>query len=256
VLDVKFQLPALERLSRTIGEAYSGEEITGLFRKAGFGSVAYDGGARAMFLYAALERLQRDIGAGAILEVLKAACGPQEAPGRGGVRGKVNECLSFYGLHIDNGGELRRTEAARVDPDGDREAFMQRNYHRLVKDAARAGFLQGDYFRAVSNSCRELEGLVRGKSGLEMSGRVLMASALNPKAGLAVSLPGASVATRDSVQEGIMHMCMGIMASASHPTTHESERSFPISRDEALDMLGVISHLCRQVDKMMPRERG
>jgi len=115
--DIKFLLPAIEHLSRAIGEAHSGEEITALFRRAGFGSVAYDGGARSMFLYAALERLQRDVGAGAILDVLKAACGP-DAPRRDGVRGKVNECLCFYGLrklefgatvnqaHIVNQGKL------------------------------------------------------------------------------------------------------------------------------------------------------
>ncbi|MDD9813249.1 MAG: TIGR02391 family protein [Thaumarchaeota archaeon] len=253
--DIKFLLPAIEHLSRAIGEAHSGEEITALFRRAGFGSVAYDGGARSMFLYAALERLQRDVGAGAILDVLKAACGP-DAPRRDGVRCKVNECLCFYGLRMDDGGELHRTEAGRADPDGGREAFMQRNYHRIVTDAARAGFLQGDYFQAVRDSCREFERLVRGKSGLEMSGKELMARALDPKAGLEISLPLSASMTRDSVQEGIMHMCVGIMASAMHPTAHETRRSFPIGRDEALDMLGVISHLCRQIDRMGPRARG
>ena len=84
----------------------------------------------------------------------------------------------------------------------------------------------------------------------------LMASALDPKAGLELGLPRAAGAAGDYVQEGIMHMCMGIMASARHPTAHETRRSFPIGRDEALDMLGVISHLCRQIDRMEPRARG
>ena len=42
---------------------------------------------------------------------------------------------------------LRSAETARAGPDEDREAFMRRNHHRLVTDAARAGFLQGDYSR-------------------------------------------------------------------------------------------------------------
>jgi len=256
VTDIKFQLPALERLSRTVGEAYSGTEIVDMFRRAGFGGAAHGAGAGPRSLHAALERLQRDFGAEAILEILKVACDPRVAPGRGDVREGVNECLSLYGLRIDGGGELRRAEAARADPDGDREAFVRRNYHRLVTDAARAGFLRGDYVRAVSDSCRELERLVRGKSGLELSGKALMASALDPKAGLELSLPRAAGAARDDVQEGIMHMCMGIVASARSPVAHGPERGLPMDRDDALDMLGVISHLCRQVDRMRPRGRG
>jgi len=256
VTDIKFQLPALERLSRTVGEAYSGTEIMDMFRRAGFGGVAHGAGAGPRSLHAALERLQRDFGSGAILEILRIACDPLVAPGGSDVRERVNECLSLYGLRIDGGDGLRSAETARAGPDGDREAFMRRNYHRLVTDAARAGFLQGDYIRAVSDSCRELERLVRGKSGLELSGMALMASALDPKAGLELGLPRASGAAGDYVQEGIMHMCMGIMASVRNPVAHGPGHGLPMGRDEALDMLGAISHLCRQVDRMRPRRRG
>jgi len=61
---------------------------------------------------------------------------------------------------------------------------------------------------------------------------------------------------RNGVQEGIMHMCVGVMAMARDPAAHESGRSLPMGRDDALDMLDVISHLCRQVDRMGPRGAG
>jgi len=55
---------------------------------------------------------------------------------------------------------------------------------------------------------------------------------------------------------GTMHMCVGVMAMARDPAAHESGRSLPMGRDDALDMLDVISHLCRQVDRMGPRGAG
>jgi len=254
--EIKFQLPALERLATLIGDAYTGTEITALFRKADFDTVGHDGGTKWRFLYAAFERLQRTHGAEAILKILKNVCSPQERLNRGDVRKEINECLAFYGLSIGEDGELRRVEKAITPSDTDRELFLQRNYHRLVIEHARANFLQRDYFGAVSDCCKEFEKFVRKKSGLEMSGRKLMSKALDPKGGLGVSLPGVASMTRDDVQDGVMHMCMGIMASARNPTAHESKHSFPIDRDEALDILGVISHLCRQIDRMRPKAQG
>ena len=133
------------------------------------------------------------------------------------------------------------------------ELFDQRGYHALVVEHARAKFLQGDYFGAVGDCCREFEGLVRKKSGLEMSGRKLMGKALDPKAGMAggmeKSLPSATQASRDGAQEEAMHTAMGIMAGPRNSTAHESRESFPIGRDDALDKLTVISYVLKQLEK-------
>jgi len=256
VADIRFQLPAFERLAKIICGAYTGKEITDLLKKAGFETVAHDGGTKWRFLYAFFERMQREHGPEGVLRVLKAACSPQERLNRSDVRGEVNECLSFYGLRIGEDGEPQKAEKPGVPSDANRELFLQRNYHRLVMEHARENFLRGDYFGAVSDCCREFERFVRKKSGLEMSGRGLMSKALGTKGSLEMSLPRAASMTRNDVQEGIMHMCMGVMASARNPTAHETRHSFPIGRDDALDMLGVISHLCRQVDRMGPRAQG
>lgn len=161
------------------------------------------------------------------------------------------------GIHAPYG-HKSRDGAGTGAPGVDEAAFDQRGYHQIVVEHGRAGFLRGDYFGAVRDCCQGLEGLVRGRSGLEGYGRDLMARALSPKErgkGLETSLSGVSEKTRDSVQEGTMHLCMGIMASARNPTAHESRSSFPISRHDALEILSVISHVCRQIDRMGPRSR-
>ena len=254
----EFHLSVLERLARIIGNAYTGTEITDLLRRAGFETIRHDGGTKWRFLYSAFEDLQGRFGPEGILKVLTVACSPQETLNRPGVRADVNECLAFSGLEIGKDGEVRRVERAQSPRGGDGPLFDQRGYHQIVVEHGRAGFLRGDYFGAVRDCCQGLEGLVRGRSGLEGYGRDLMARALSPKErgnGLETSLPGVSEKTRDSVQEGTMHLCMGIMASARNPTAHESRSSFPISRHDALEILSVISHVCRQIDRMGPRSR-
>jgi len=200
--DIKFQLPAFERLADILGDAYTDTEIAGLFKKAGFDAVERDVGTKRGFLYAAFEGLQREHGAAAILGVLKAACGPQVGPCGGDVRRGINECLSFYGLRIGEDGEEQKAGGAAAPPGADREMFLQRDYHSLVMEHARASFLQGDCFGAVSGCCRELEELVRKKSGLEMSGRGPMCRAPDPGGGLEAGLPRAASMARNGVQEG------------------------------------------------------
>lgn len=255
-MDFRFQLPALERLAKVIGDTYTGTEITDLFRKAGFETMAHDGGTKWRFLYAAFERMQRDYGPESVLKIVKAACSPQERLNRGDVRKEANECLSFYGLSVGEDGEVRRAEKASSLSDTDKELFLQRNYHRLVAEHGRASFLQRDYFGAVSDCCKEFEKFVRKKTGLEASGTRLMSKGLGSKSAMEMRLPHVARMTRDDVQDGIMHMSMGIMESARNPTAHESKHSFAIGRDDALDILGVISHLCKQIDNMRPRAQG
>lgn len=255
----EFHLSVLERLAKIIGNAYTGTEITDLLRRAGFETIRHDSGTKWRFLYSAFEDMQGRFGPEGILKVLKVACSPQETLNRPDVRADVNECLAFSGLEIGEDGEIRRVERAQSPRGGDGPLFDQRGYHELVVKHGRESFVRGDYFGAVHDCSREFEAFVRAKSGIEGFGQSLMAGAFNPKEGrgatLAVSMPGVSEATRYGVQEGIMHMCMGIMASARNPTAHESRDAFPVGQRDALDMLSVISHLWRQIDRMVPTSR-
>ena len=45
-----FKLPALERISKILGEYFTGFEITGLFKKSGFPEIVHDGSTKWRFL--------------------------------------------------------------------------------------------------------------------------------------------------------------------------------------------------------------
>lgn len=242
---IKFHLPALERLAKTICNAHRGSKLDDLLARAGVCETRRRGVSRQDHLYGVLARLQEGNGHDRIMGILGAACGT----GAGGeIREEVNECLEPYGRKIDEGGKAGWVSHGSAPPGDDDREFDQRRYHQLVIRSARAKFAKGEHTSAVAEACKALEGLVRKKSGIDDSGVSLMAEAFGKHARLAVDLPGMSGETQKNVQLGLQFMCMGVMSGVRNPVSHEPEASLRIGRADALDMLGIISHLCRQVE--------
>ena len=49
-------------------------------------------------------------------------------------------------------------------------------------------------------------------------------------------------------QQGIMYLCMGLMNAVRNPQAHEPELNWPMTRDDALDVLALISFLFRKLE--------
>lgn len=248
----RFSLLVLERLAKAIADECAGEEIGGMLGEAGLGHVRSGGRAKWRLVYGRLARLHSNNDHGAIVRVLEAACRPRA--GRGAVRRKVNECLKRRGLRFGEDG--KRVLVGRVYvPDADRREFDQREHHRLVAEHAGPMFAKGAYRSAVGEACKALEGIVREKSKIDDSGAGLMGGALGKDGALAVDIPGLADKTTISMQGGLMHMCMGMMLGVRNPVSHEPEASLPVERTDALEILGAISYLCRQVDRTRRKAR-
>ena len=113
---MKFQLNALEALSKIIGETYTGSEITRLFKKAGFPEIVHDGNTKWKFVCETFENMQEESIEGfyKILKVLEVLCDPQEyllTPEKyeDNLK-KVNRVLSFYGFEFNEEGILVKLE--------------------------------------------------------------------------------------------------------------------------------------------------
>lgn len=267
---IELDMVTLQLLAKIIGDEYDGVEITRLLRDAGLDTVGYGGGTEWKFLYEELGRLQDKLGHYGVLEFLKNAC---RSPGRNkgaDVRDDVNACLAFYGLGIGDdspitsptGAQGRADSGAREAissegqdlQDDDGAAFDRRGYHELVIEHARTKFVKGEYFSSVAESCKVLEELVGERSGIKDDGVGLMGRALGSKGALVVSLPGLKDETRDNVQRGIMSLCVGIVSCVRNPVSHELDLRYGMERTDALDILGTISYLCRQVERTSVRE--
>lgn len=251
-----FSLSALERIAKIIGERYTGSEITELFRKAGFSHIRHDGSTKWRFVYAALEDLQKQLyGSYNVAKVIEKLCDPQEYFGRDeyhkGVVEETNEILAFYGLEVGpKTGKITvkpsisptlRSQRSKAE-----EIFDSRDFHHEVRKHARPLFIEGKNFHAVFECCKAFEKYVREKSRINNHGARLMGAALSLNGPLKINTQRTE--TERNEQEGIKHLCMGLMRAVRNPEAHEPELDWPITQEEALNILSLVSFLWQKID--------
>lgn len=252
-----FSLAALERISKIIGERYTGTEITELFRKAGFPDFHHDGSTKWRWVYWALEQLQSKYsGPKPVAIVIQQVCNPEEyvgnAEGYEQTITQINEVLKFYGLAVnkqtgkiivtgkkDTSLSTRESEKARQ--------FNSRSFHPEVIKHGRQLFIEDHHFHAVFECCKAFDKYVANKSQIDKRGQALMGAALSLKGPL--KLNSQRTESERNEQEGVMYLCMGLMNAIRNPEGHEPELDWPISPEDALDIMSMISFLYRQVDK-------
>ncbi len=126
--------------------------------------------------------------------------------------------------------------------------FAARDLHPVVHEHARKLFVQGHYFHAVFEAVKAYHHLVQGKAQTSKNGHAMMLEVWSPEKGVLKFTPCASETDRN-VQSGIGFLSAGLMSAVRNPTAHEPALDWPISRQDALDLLSFISFLLRQADK-------
>lgn len=252
-----FSLSALERLAQIIGDRYTGTEITGFFRKSGFPQFQHDGTTKWRFVYRTLEQIQNNPhGQYQIAQVIEQLCNPQEyfgnAEGHKQIVSGVNEILAFYGMAVDvKTGKILMTgkidTILRSREPEEAKYFDPRGFHPEIRKHARLLFLEGHYFHAVFECCKAFDKYVCEKSRINKHGSELMGPALSLKGPLKLNTQRTE--TEQNEQEGLMHLCLGLMRAVRNPESHEPELDWAMTREDALDILSLISYLYRQIDR-------
>jgi uncharacterized protein (TIGR02391 family) len=249
-----FQLVALEKLSKIIADRYTGTEITNFFHKAGFRQFFHDGSTKWRFVYNVLQEIQNEYyGPYNVLKIIETLCNPQEFIGElekfEEIVTAVNEILRFYGLKVDlRDGKVKRTEiSTHVHDSEEKRMFYARNFHYEIRKHGEELFLEKRYFHAVFECCKAFDKYVREKSKIEKFGSELMSAALSMNGTLKLNK---QISTTDrNEQEGIMLLCMGVMRAVRNPKSHEPALEWKVSREDALDILSLLSFLYRQIDR-------
>lgn len=250
-----FQAQALEALAQTIGDFYTGSQISELFRTGGAPDLAHDGGTKWRWVKTAFEQLQQRSGnqPHAVLQILKTACNPQGWIGRREeyerLLGGINEVLAFYGLVIRDTGDIQQVGAtaktvSRRHSD-DEAGFDSRSFHPQVVLHGRSHFVRGAYFHAVFECCKAFNLCVQLNAGLAESGQPLMSKAMAPSGPMKFNRQATQ--SEQDEQQGIMFLSMGLMNAVRNPQAHEPELKWPMSREDALDVLALVSFLYRKL---------
>ncbi|RFM37125.1 TIGR02391 family protein [Chitinophaga silvisoli] len=128
------------------------------------------------------------------------------------------------------------------------DEFLRRNFHSEVVRHSQKLFIQGNFFHAVFESAKAFNKDVKIKSQNEKDGQPLMLNVWGCDSGV-LKITSCQTQTDKDFQDGIKFLSGGLMSAIRNPTAHEPAISWPIDKQDCLDILSLISFLYRQLDK-------
>lgn len=192
-----------------------------------------------------------------ILEFIRQAMAPARYardPGRyEPMRANVNRALAFAGLVVDETGKLSSTEPASTLPEAQRRAndlrrdLEGRGVHADVLSFCRAELLADNYFHAVQEATKSVASKLRERTGLSDDGGVLVDRTLGGEAPMIVINPRRSPSER-SEQAGFANLVRGMFGMFRNPTAHEARIHWPMTKEDAEDLLTLVSMIHRRLD--------
>lgn len=196
-----------------------------------------------------------------IVDIIEQLCNPEEFIGeplnnQQEILKKVNEILTLYEYMIYQNGKIKRLtidqlityQKARRAEAAPASRFEIRKFHQEIGIHGRKPFLKGDYETAIFECCKAFDRYVSQKSKIEASGKSLMGKALSLEKGV-LRINSSLTDTDKDEQEGLMHLCLGLVSAIRNPQGHDPKLNRPATMEDTLDILTLISFLFRQIDK-------
>lgn len=176
------------------------------------------------------------------------------------MRTNLNGALAFTGLAVEASGTVIHTEKATTLTEAQKRAqnlradLRSRGVHSDVLKFCRAELLVDDYFHAVLEAVKSVADKIRDRTGLTDDGAVLVDRALaGPSPMLAIN-PLKTKSEQDE-QKGFANLLKGTFSMFRNPTAHEARIKWPIKKEDAEDLLSLVSLMHRRLDSahMPPR---
>lgn len=176
------------------------------------------------------------------------------------MRALLNQALAFAGLVVDEAGNLTKIEVARTLPEAQRRArelrtdLEGRGVHPDVLKFCRAELLGDNYFHAVQEAVKSVADKMRTRTGLSDDGATLVDRVLGGDPPLLAINPRSTLSER-SEQSGFANLVRGTFGMFRNPTAHEARIHWVMSKEDAEDLLTIVSLIHRRLDKahMPPR---
>jgi uncharacterized protein (TIGR02391 family) len=176
------------------------------------------------------------------------------------MRAGLNQALAFAGLVVDEAGVLGSAERATTLPEAQRRArdlrtdLEGRGVHSDVLAFCRAELLADNYFHAVQEAVKSVADKMRRKTGLSDDGAPLVDRALSGDPPMLAINPRQTVSEK-SEQSGFANLVRGTFGMFRNPTAHEARIHWTMSKEDAEDLLTIVSLIHRRLDAshMPPR---
>jgi uncharacterized protein (TIGR02391 family) len=168
------------------------------------------------------------------------------------MRARLNAALAFAGIVVDDTGALRSAEKASTLPEAQRRArqlrrdLEGRGVHPDVLAFCRPELLADDYFHAVQEAVKSIAAKLRDKTGLSDDGNTLIDRALGGDRPM-LAINAQKTVSERSEQSGFVNLVRGAFGMFRNPTAHEARMRWPMSKEDAEDILTIVSLIHRKL---------
>lgn len=203
-------------------------------------------------------RLREPAGPEAVRNFVEWAMSPAhfwKAPERFSIlRISLNKALLPLGWEVDESGKLQPARPARTIEEAHRRAadlrhaLEGRQVHPNIIEYCREELVQDNYFHAVFEAVKGLFERLRTITGLQKDGWKLVDEALCGDAP-ALKINAFTTETEKSEQRGFASLLRGIYGMFRNPLAHEPKVTWEITKEDALDLLSLLSLVHRRLDR-------
>lgn len=168
-------------------------------------------------------------------------------------RDELNVVLAFSGFYIREDGKVCRSDkettlsGARTRAGRLRSALTERCVHEEVLKYCRAELVEENYFHAVLEATKGVGERIRQLSCLGSDGADLVNTAFSVKSPI-LALNTLQTETEKSEQKGFSSLLVGLFGAIRNPLAHAPKITWPMSEQDALDVLTLISFVHRKLD--------
>ncbi|MHB1606990.1 MAG: TIGR02391 family protein [Leptospirales bacterium] len=169
-------------------------------------------------------------------------------------RDELNVVLAFSGFYVRKDGKVTYADkamtldAARALAGRLKAALESRNVHSEVLNYCRAELLDENYFHAVLESIKGVAERIRLMSGLVSDGAELVNRAFSIQSPILVLGPLVTESEK-SEQKGFTNLLVGLFGAVRNPLAHAPKNNWPMSEQDALDILTLVSLIHRKLDR-------
>jgi uncharacterized protein (TIGR02391 family) len=169
------------------------------------------------------------------------------------LRTHLNRALAFSALAVREDGEVIPAQQARTLPEAERRArelrasLETRNVHPDVLQFCRAELLSDNYFHAVLEATKSVAEKLRAKTGLTDDGGTLVDRALGGTPPM-LAINRLVNESERSEQKGFANLVKGTFGMFRNTIAHAPKILWQMSRDDAIDLLSLVSLIHRRLD--------
>lgn len=168
-------------------------------------------------------------------------------------RDELNVVLAFSGFYVREDGKVVHADkattldAARARAGRLKAALESRVVHAEVLNYCRAELLDENYFHAVFEATKGVAERIRLMSGLHGDGTDLVTKAFAGQQPV-LALGPLITESEKSEQKGFANLLIGLFGAVRNPLAHAPKTNWPMSEQDALDILTLVSLIHRKLD--------